>query len=115
MSKQVTDPLVWLERWYEEQWDDEGAHDLGFSIESLDNPGWLVQVNYLLGLNPEAIASDRILTVVGEPPSEENGNNGGAIWMICEIQSGKFIGSGDPTQLSRILSEFRSFVEAHST
>lgn len=108
------DMLGWLERLYQEQCDDEWEQDHGFVIQTLDNPGWLVEAE-LRTIRPEAMATDRVLAVVGEPPSEENGNVGGTIWMTCEIRSGKFVGAGDPTQLRTILTQLRSLVEAEDT
>jgi hypothetical protein len=111
---EVMDLLIWLERWYQEQCDGEWEQEQGVTIQTLDNPGWLVEAN-LRGLRPEAMAAARILAVVGEPPREDNGNIGGSIWMTCEIRSGKFVGSGDPTQLRMTLAQFRSLVEAEAT
>jgi hypothetical protein len=107
------DPLEWLERWYQAQCDGEWEHHCGVTIETIDNPGWRVQVD-LRGIKPEALAADRILTVLGEPPSEQNGNEGGTTWMTCDIKSGKFIGAGDPTQLRRILAQLKAFVDAEA-
>jgi hypothetical protein len=106
----VIELLGWLERWYQAQCDDEWEHHYGVTIQTLDNPGWLVQAD-LRGVELAAIATDQILAVVGEPPSEKNGNIGGNVWMKCEIKSGKFVGAGDPTQLRMILAQFRSLVE----
>ena len=111
---QVTDLLGWLERLYQEQCDGEWEHDHGFTIQTLDNPGWLVEAN-LRRVRPGATTTDRILAVVGEPPSDENGNIGGPVWMRCEIRSERFVGAGDPTQLRTILAQFRSLVEAEAT
>lgn len=111
---EVIDMLGWLERWYQEQCDDDWEQDHGVTIQTLDNPGWLVEAD-LQGVRPEAMATDRVLAVVGEPPSDKNGNIGGTIWMTCEIRSGKFVGAGDPTQLRMLLTQFRSFVEAEAT
>ena len=110
---ELMDLLDWLERWYQSQCDGEWEHDCGFSIETLDNPGWLVQAN-LRGVGPDAMATDRVLAAAGEPPSDKNGNQGGPIWMTCEIKAGKFVGAGDPTQLRAILAQFRSLVEAEA-
>lgn len=109
----IMDPFEWLERWYREQCDGEWEHHYGITIETLDNPGWLVQVD-LRGIEPAALAADRVLAVLGEPPSDENGNLGGPIWMKCDIESGKFVGAGDPTQLRAIVAQLRSFVEAEA-
>jgi hypothetical protein len=111
---EVLNLLDWLEQWYQQQWDDELEQDLGFKIQTLDNPGWLVEAD-LRGLEPEAGAIDRVLVVVGDPPCDENGNIGGTTWMTCEIRSGKFLGAGDLTQLRTILAQFRSFVEPEAS
>src|SRR5918994_1076194 len=97
----VVDLLGWLERWYQEQCDGEWEDDCGLTIETLDNPGWLVSVD-LRHVEPEAPAS-RALAVLGEPPNAGNGNEGGPVWMTCEVKGGKFVGAGDPTQLRAIL------------
>jgi hypothetical protein len=39
----LTDELAWLEQWYQEQCDGDWEHHCGVTIETLDNPGWLVQ------------------------------------------------------------------------
>ncbi len=104
------DVLCWLEEWYQEQWDDVLERDLGFSVQTLDNPGWLVKAA-LGGLLPEKVTEDGVLVVVGEPPSAKNGNVGGRVWMTCEIKAGQFIGAGDLTQLREILAYFRKWVE----
>jgi len=111
---EVEDQLGWLERWYQEQCDGEWEHDCGITIETLDNPGWLVKID-VQGLELEAIAHGRVLAIVGEPPNDTNGNVGGPIWMLCKIESGKFVGAGDPTQLRGILAQFRILVEAQAT
>src|SRR5690349_7674980 len=107
---EIKDELGWLEQWYQEQCDGEWEHDCGVTVETLDNPGWLVKID-LRGVEPEALATGRVLAIVGEPPSDSNGNQGGLIWMTCKIEAGKFIGAGDPTQLRAILAQFISLIE----
>jgi hypothetical protein len=111
---EIKDELSWLEHWYQEQCDGEWEHACGVTVETLDNPGWLVTID-LRGVEPEAVASTRVVSVLGEPPSEMNGNKGGAVWMTCKVESGKFIGAGDPSQLRAILAQFKSFIEARAT
>jgi hypothetical protein len=108
---EIEDQLGWLERWYQSRCDGEWEHDCGLTVETLDNPGWLVKID-LQGVELEAMANGRVLSVVGEPPSESNGNVGGDIWMVCKIEAGKFVGAGDPTQLRAIIGQFRSYIEA---
>lgn len=111
---EMEDHLGWIERWYQEQCDGEWEHDCGVTVETLDNPGWLVKID-LRDVEPEAAASARVVSVLGDPPSEANGNQAGPVWMTCKVESGKFIGAGDPTQLRAILAQFRSFIETGAT
>jgi hypothetical protein len=37
--------LQWIQQWYKEQCDGDWEHSYGITIESLDNPGWLVKVD----------------------------------------------------------------------
>lgn len=112
--REVIDLLNWLERWYQQQCDGDWEHDHGVTIQTLDNPGWLVEAD-LSGVKSLAMATDQVLAVVGDPPSDDNGNIGGRTWMKCEIGAGKFVGAGDPTQLRMILAQFRTLVEAEVT
>ena len=102
--------LDWLEQLYLGNGDDDGAHDRGFSIQTIDNPGWLVKAD-LAHLNGNRALTERVVIVLGDPPGPENGNIGGAMWLSCQIRSGQFIGAGDPTQLRAILAAFRRLVE----
>ena len=37
--------IDWIENWYESHCDGDWEHDFGVSIDTLDNPGWLVKIN----------------------------------------------------------------------
>lgn len=102
------DDLEWLEQWYEAQCLGDWAEDRGVSIESLDNPGWLLKVD-LRGTSLEEHMGDRLLRRSGEPPGPDNGNIGGTDWLECAIREGKFIGAGDPRKLRDILHCFREW------
>lgn len=110
MSKYI-DILGWLETFYQGECTAELEQDRGFSIQTLDNPGWLVKANLPRRMSQSLAAADRVLSVLGEPPCATNGNIGGDIWMTCEIRSAQFVGAGDPTQLRAILAQLRSLVE----
>ncbi|MFO0948082.1 MAG: immunity 53 family protein [Planctomycetota bacterium] len=44
-SDNPADRTVRLQQWYESQCDGQWEHAYGVSIESLDNPGWLVRID----------------------------------------------------------------------
>ena len=99
--------LEWLERWYAEQCDGHWEHQRGVKVETLDNPGWLLTVD-LVGTSLASRAPGSV-KVVGDPPSKENGNVGGSVWLECRVRDGKFIGAGDAGQLRALLAIFRAW------
>ena len=87
--------LEWLQAWYHAKCDGEWEHTNGIKIDTLDNPGWSVQIDLgQLGLDPRHI-------VVEE--SEKD-------WIRCSIQAERFEGYGDPAKLGIILETFREWV-----
>jgi hypothetical protein len=103
--------LKWLDGWYSAQCDGDWEHHNGITIQSLDNPGWLLSVD-LVGTGYEAAALSQVVLLTGEPPSEKNGNRGSSEWIRCEAKDGKFIGAGGAASLVAILDCFRGWIEA---
>ena len=59
--------LGWLERWYQAQCDGDWEHHSGVTIETLDNPGWLVKID-LRGVEPEgSCPAESCLLLVNHP------------------------------------------------
>jgi len=102
--------LDWLSDWYAGQCNGAWEHAHGISLSSLDNPGWLLEVDLAgteLADEPESVVMER-----GDPPSSKNGNLGAEIWMRCEVKEKKFVGAGDAHRLVDILAEFRRWLHA---
>jgi len=94
------DDLLWLERWYASQCNGTWEHSRGISIESLDNPGWMLTVDL----------ADTTLAEKEMPPVRlRAGDND---WMECEIADGQFRAAGDPGKLGALIRAFREFVGA---
>jgi len=104
----MDNPLSWLEDWYAAQCDGDWEHDYGVTFQTLDNPGWSVNVDFV-GTDFEA-SPDRIILEIGEPPGATNQNIGGPVWMTCKVEKGRFVGAGDPAQLWQILECLRDFL-----
>ncbi len=102
------DELAWLQLWYASRCDGSWEHEFGVTVETCDNPGWLVTID--LNKEPPDRAVARVLLVTGDPPRSENGNVGGTDWMTCEVKGVAFQGAGDPTKLSAIIRCFREMV-----
>ncbi|BFV59917.1 hypothetical protein KCMC57_up50210 [Kitasatospora sp. CMC57] len=62
------DPLGFLTAWYTAQCDGDWEHEYGIRIETLDNPGWSVEVD-LEGTGLDGVLPDRIETDEGAPGS----------------------------------------------
>lgn len=93
--------LKWLENWYKSNCDGDWEHCYkNVIIETLDNPGWLVDVNLI-----ETTLEDKMF----ERIQIDNGDND---WMTCLIQDGKFKGRGDPDKLESIIEIFKEWAES---
>jgi hypothetical protein len=94
-----SDELEWVQRWYLRHCDGHWEHANGVKIETIDNPGWLVQVN-LSGTSAHGLKHDELEL----DRSNED-------WIRCWIEKEMFQGSGDPSKLKDILAVFREWVE----
>jgi hypothetical protein len=86
-----------LQRWYAAECNGDWEHSYGIVIETLDNPGWSVQIDL-----EETQLACRARPQVREQTSEED-------WIHVEITDSKFVGAGDPTKLLTILAAFIEF------
>jgi hypothetical protein len=92
-------PVEFLQFWYRYQCNGEWEHARGITIETLDNPGWLVTID-LAGTPLEG----RAMAAVRQERSPED-------WLVCEIDHGQFRGQGDPRKLLVILEAFQNWAQ----
>src|SRR5258708_1645192 len=89
-----------LEAWYAEQCDGVWEHQYGIKIDTLDNPGWTVDIDVvgtkLSGSSFPEAAEDR---------SEQD-------WIRCSAGDGRFKGRGGPRNLAEILERFLAWAKA---
>lgn len=83
-----------LENWYSGQCNENWEHHCGISIESLDNPGWLVTID-LKGTQLEEKHFDKI-------QNERTKTN----WIDCQVEERKLKGAGGSFNLVEILEIF---------
>jgi hypothetical protein len=99
MSGTENNPLIWLQHWYSRQANADWEHRFGVRIVTLDNPGWIVEIDLnqtsLEGKNFEKIERD----------------SGEDDWITCRVRDGKFEAFCDPTKLVEALQIFRGWVE----
>jgi len=94
--------INWIQNWYKENCDGEWEHHQGIKVETLDNPGWNVEINF---------------NFTNTKISNEN-------WKVYEFSENDWIGysiidnifnaSGDPLKLNVILKIFKLITENKS-
>ena len=93
--------LKWLEKWYKSNCNGDWEHCYNnVIIKTMDNPGWLVDVNLI-----ETILEDK-------PFKKIQINNNDNDWITCFVQDGKFKGRGDSEKLEKILEFFKEWAES---
>lgn len=92
--------LKWLQKFYNGKCDGEWEHTYGVRIETIDNPGWSVQID----LNYTKF-EHRIFKLVDIERNDLD-------WMVCKVEEGKFIGVGGANNLTEIINTFREWVES---
>ena len=94
------DPFVWLQGWYVSQCNNDWAHRYGIKIETLDNPGWSVEID-LTGTPLEERRRDR-----AELHRDEHD------WHVSWVESSIFNGVCGPTNLGELIHVFRLWVQS---
>ena len=90
-----------LQAWYLAHCDGEWEHTFGVSIDTLDNPGWIVDID----LTGTSLASRPFVAVArGMEPNETD-------WVSCKVESAKFQGAGGASNLAEILGIFLDWAE----
>jgi hypothetical protein len=88
------DELRQLQDWYASQCDGDWEHSFGVRIETLDNPGWSVQID-LEGTDLEDVPFAEIKDMA---PERE--------WIRCWVEGGRWNGVGGTFTLPAILAHF---------
>lgn len=93
--------INWIKNWYLDQCNDDWEHSYGITIQTIDNPGWEVNID-LKGTKYEGLVHKSQLI-------EKND----ADWYSFKIEDNKFSGYGDPSKLDLILIKFKELVERY--
>ena len=88
--------ILGVQKWYSSQCDGDWEHRYGISIETLDNPGWLVKIDL----------TETTLQHADFPPISIGDGEEGREWISCNVEKGVFVGAGDAGKLQKILSVF---------
>lgn len=98
MNDQGSDALNGLERWYMEQCDGDWEHSYGVKIDTLDNPGWKVEIEL-----HETEWADLVVDRVIVSRSELD-------WFQYEVGNGKFLGMSGLGKLEHLVAMFLAVI-----
>ena len=93
--------ISFLESWYHSNCDGEWEHEFGLKIDTLDNPGWSVEID----LECTDLENKDFLEC--KKNCEDNDD-----WILCKIEEKKFKGYGSSGNLEEILEKFKEFAES---
>ena len=88
------DILKKINEWFRSNCNGDWEHGYGITMETLDNPGWMVKI-YLYDTELEDKLFETIVI--------KNNNND---WLECKVENYFFIGMGDVDKLETILQIF---------
>lgn len=94
----MNDTLTWIQNWYKNRSNGEWEHAYGIKIDTLDNPGWSVEIDLL----DTGLSTSEIIIA-----SYENNDND---WIECSIKDRKYCGYGGPLKLEELLKVFKDWV-----
>lgn len=91
--------ITWIENWFTEQCNGDWEHDQVISIESLDNPGWCVKIDF----NYTDVNVENIEWKVFEFSEKD--------WIGYKVIDNVFHSSGDSLKLNICLKIFKYLIE----
>lgn len=96
------DDLIWLSKWLASQCDGEWESDYGITLESVNNPGWMLKIDLDgTGLDPSAF----------KPVAVQRSDTD---WIEAKVEEGVFLGGCALASLPELLGLFRAYVEGRS-
>lgn len=92
------DILTWVQQWYACHCDGEWEKEHGIGISTLENPGWMVDIN----LTDTEMAEMAFEKLEAERSADD--------WYECWLEDEVFYGAGGTSNLGEILEVFREWV-----
>lgn len=87
--------LNWLMQWYKGNCDGDWEHLYGVKIDTVDNPGWSVDIDLL------------DTPFENKPFTKIQYDHGDGDWLICSKKDSILKGDGDPDKLEEIIRIFK--------
>ncbi|NRQ31606.1 hypothetical protein HII36_07085 [Nonomuraea sp. NN258] len=98
----ISDALGYLQSWYSSQCDGDWEHGYGVTIDTLDNPGWILKVD-LVGTSLEGASK-------GSMEVDRSDDD----WVRVWSDGVQFQGVCGPLNLGEMLDAFRQFTDTAS-
>ena len=95
-------PIDFLMAWYRSQCNGTWEHAYGVTIETLDNPGWMVTIDLT-----DTALQNAPMQAISQERSETD-------WMSCKVDHGRFRAAGDAHKLPALLQAFQDWAMAAS-
>ncbi len=99
MQIKYIDMIDWLQNWYHAQCNGNWEHDYGVRIETLDNPGWSIEIDLVNTEVTMATLKWQLIEI-----STDN-------WIGYRVEDGKYSASGDPKKLDLLILIFKQIIE----
>ncbi len=93
------DIIEWLSNWYLSNCNGDWEHSYGITIETLDNPGFSVEID---------LSETPFSELVYEYTIIENSETD---WLSYKIENSVYYGCGDPLKLKDIIHKFKNIIE----
>ncbi|MBN8785431.1 MAG: immunity 53 family protein [Terrimonas ferruginea] len=92
--------LEWLQQWYLNNCDGYWEHNNGVTIDTLDNPGWSIEINLA---NTQLEGTEIVYTL--HEIAEDN-------WFAYSVSNNVFKGAGDPLKLLKLIEVFKDLYDS---
>ena len=93
------DAIKWLQEWYKSNCDGDWEHLFGVQITTLDNPGWLIEIDLT-----DTDEEDKDFCKIKYDKGDDD-------WLLCYVKENVFYGNGDPDKFFKIIEIFKEWVE----
>lgn len=95
---ETADVLKRLEDWYLGECNGDWEHSYGVTIETLDNPGWIVKVD----LSETAWENLEVARQITQRSEDD--------WIQIEVSDSRFVGCGGAKNLAEMIEGFLALV-----
>jgi hypothetical protein len=90
----MSDVLERLQTWYLQQCNGEWEHGWGIKVETLDNPGWTVEI----GLRGTKLENAHLPKATTERSPQD--------WLVVSTEDARFKAAGGPKNLIEMIETF---------